>query len=116
MSESDFSMPHKITIMYVDDPVPYDEDTALQAIEVWLEKWDGQYKIVKDHGSHNEIMINMDLYCTQDAYNDLSDGITSSSEWSRNELSEDEVIYASGDRSKMREKQIRNEKRSEGTK
>jgi hypothetical protein len=116
MSESDLSMPHKVTLMYVDDPVPYDEDTALQGIETWLEKWDGQYKIIKDHGSHNEIMIEMDILCTKEAFEDLSDGFTCSTEWSRNEITEDEVLYGKGDRNKHRQKQIRNEKRSEGTK
>lgn len=116
MDVSEQPMTYKTTIMYVDDYSSYDDDKALQGIEAWLEKWDGQYKIIKDHGSHNEIMIEMDLLCTKDAFDNLSDEFTCSTEWSRNEITEDEVVNGKGPRSKLREKQIRNQNRSEGKK
>ena len=97
----------KASIMLMSD----DDDALLEAVELWLDKWDGQYKIVKDHGSHNDIIFELDLYCSAEALADLPEGAGAVSGWSRGELTEDDVLYGEGPYTKQREKQIRNEKR-----
>ena len=97
----------KISILLVDD-----NDGTEQKLYDWLEKWEGQYRFINETGGHNEIVYNDDLYCTQAALEDLPEEFSQDSPWTRGEITEEQVIYGAGPRTKLREKQVRNLKKN----
>lgn len=78
----------------------------------WFDKWEGQYRDVNPDGPLDvDFIYDMDIVCTKEAYDDLPSDIQAQSEWSRGEITEDELVYGREPRSKHHEKQIRNIKK-----
>ncbi len=107
MPAKDFT--HKASIMVFHE---HKSEHLADAASEWLDKWEGQYRDVNPNGPLEvDFIYDMDIVCTGEAYDDLPDDIQCDSEWTRGEITEDELVYGREPRSKHRERQIRNIKK-----
>ncbi len=79
---------HKVTIIVMDDDDF--EDDVMTGFE-WLEKWKGHYHVISDEGGNNEVILDVNVLCDEEAFKEAHDLISCNSPWTRGEVTIEEL-------------------------